>query len=232
MIHTFRNRGVAINNMASVDQNSNAVLQGIARHINCLGEENRNTRKKALEGIKKDTLQRKPTLEATELQLVFSEIAKPLLKIFSDPVEKCRELSISIFREFMEKAERPDDCLPYVMPVLVQRLGQQEVTEPSEEIRLMLAEFLTQIVEFSGKKLSVYLDDLVRILQRTILDPFPDVKKESCRCTSKVAKAIPEYFHMQSESLISPLLMSITHQHAKVRTLVVETIGKMEVYFD
>ncbi|XP_022319894.2 dynein axonemal assembly factor 5-like [Crassostrea virginica] len=230
MIHTFRNRGVAINNMASVDQNSNAVLQGIARHINCLGEENRNTRKKALEGIKKDTLQRKPTLEATELQLVFSEIAKPLLKIFSDPVEKCRELSISIFREFMEKAERPDDCLPYVMPVLVQRLGQQEVTEPSEEIRLMLAEFLTQIVEFSGKKLSVYLDDLVRILQRTILDPFPDVKKESCRCTSKVAKAIPEYFHMQSESLVSPLLMSITHQHAKVRTLVVETIGDVLQY--
>lgn len=211
--------------MACVDQNSNAVLQGIARHINCLGEENRNTRKKALEGIKKDTLQRKPALESTELQLVFSEVAKPLLKIFSDPVEKCRELSISIIREFMEKVEKPDESLPYLMPVLVQRLGQQELTEPSEENRLMLVEFLTQIVEYSGKKLSVYLDDLIRILQRTIIDPFPDVKKESCRCTSKVAKAIPEYFHMQSESLISPLLMTITHQHAKVRSLVVETIG-------
>ncbi|XP_062607964.1 dynein axonemal assembly factor 5-like [Saccostrea cucullata] len=216
--------------MACVDQNSNAVLQGIARHINCLGEENRNTRKKALEGIKKETLLRKPALEASELQLVFSEVAKPLLKVFSDPVEKCRELSIGIFREFTNKVEKADESLPYVMPVLVQRLGQQEITEPSEEIRLMLSEFLTQIVEFSGKKLSVYLDDIIRILQRTIIDPFPDVKKESCRCTSKVAKTIPEYFHMQSESLIKPLVMTITHQHAKVRTLVVETIGDVLQY--
>lgn len=221
-----RERGVAINNMACVDQNSNAVLQGIARHINCLGEENRNTRKKALEGIKKDTLQRKPPLAASELQLIFSEVAKPLLKIFSDPVEKCRELSIDIIREYMKNVDKPDESLPYVIPVLVQRLGQQEIIEPSEEIRLMLIEFLSEILENSGKKLSVYLDDLVRILQRTIPDPFPDVKKESCRCTSKIAKAIPEYFHMQSESLIKPLLLTITHQHAKVRTLVVETIGK------
>lgn len=212
--------------MACVDQNSNAVLQGIARHINCLGEENRNTRKKALESIKKDTLERKPPLAAPELQLVFSEVAKPLLKIFFDPVEKCRELSINIIREYMKNVEKPDESLPYVIPVLVQRLGQQEITEPSEEIRLMLIEFLSEILEFSGKKLSVYLDDLMRILQRTISDPFPDVKKESCRCTSKIAKAIPEYFHMQSESLIKPLSLTITHQHAKVRTLVVETIGK------
>ncbi|XP_048757748.2 dynein axonemal assembly factor 5-like [Ostrea edulis] len=216
--------------MACVDQNSNAVLQGIARHINCLGEENRNTRKKALESIKKDTLERKPPLAAPELQLVFSEVAKPLLKIFFDPVEKCRELSINIIREYMKNVEKPDESLPYVIPVLVQRLGQQEITEPSEEIRLMLIEFLSEILEFSGKKLSVYLDDLMRILQRTIPDPFPDVKKESCRCTSKIAKAIPEYFHMQSESLIKLLSLTITHQHAKVRTLVVETIGNVLQY--
>lgn len=219
------NRGVAINNMASMDQNANAALQGIARHINCLTEENRNTRKRALEGIKKDTLDRKPSLQESELSHIFSEILKPLLKILSDPVEKCRELAITMVKEYCKVIKAPVDNLPYIMPILVQRLGQQEIVETSEELRLLLVEFASDIVEFSGKNIHVYLDDFIKILQRTIIDPFPDVRKESCRCSSALAKSVPEVFHFQSESLIKPLLMSITHQHSKVRTLVIQTIG-------
>lgn len=212
--------------MASTDENSNAVLQGIARHINCLSEENRNTRKRALEGIKKDTLQRSPPLDKTELQTVFSEVLKPLLKTVSDPVEKCRELSISILSEFLQSVPIPGECLPYVMPVLVQRLGQQDIVEPSEELRLQMVEMLSQIVTLSADKMMVYLDDSIRILQRTIQDPFPEVKKESCKCASKLAKSIPQHFHMQSESLIKPLLTAISHQHSRVRVCVIEAIGK------
>ncbi|KAJ8319390.1 hypothetical protein KUTeg_004481 [Tegillarca granosa] len=216
--------------MATVDQNSNAVLQGIARHVNCLSEENRNTRKRALEGIRKDTFGRKEQLEAEESQLIFNELLKPLLKELSDPVEKCRELSINLLQDFLRKAQTPEESLPYLIPVLVQRLGQQEIVETSEELRLMLVEMLTGIVERSGKKISLYVDDYVRILQRTIVDPFPDVKKESCKCASVLAKSVPEVFHMQSETLINPLLKSIAHQHSKVRTIVVETIGDVIQY--
>lgn len=212
--------------MASLDQNANATLQGLARHVNCLTEENRNTRKKALEGLKKDTIDRKPPLEVPELAHIFSEIVKPLLKVFADPVEKCRNISICTVMDFCKAIQNPVNNLPYIMPVLVQRLGQQEIVEPSEELRLLLVEFCSSIVEFSGKNLNVYLDDFIKILQRTIIDPFPDVKKESCRCAAALAKSIPEYFHMQSESLIKPLLLSITHQHSKVRTIVIQTIGK------
>lgn len=216
--------------MATVDQNSNAVLQGIARHVNCLSEENRNTRKKALEGIRKDTFGRKEPLEADESQLIFNELLKPLLKELSDPVEKCRELSINLLQDFLKKAQTPEESLPYLIPVLVQRLGQQEIVETSEELRLLLVEMLTGIVERSGKKISLYVDDYVKILQRTIVDPFPDAKKESCKCASVLAKSVPEVFHMQSETLINPLLKSIAHQHSKVRTIVVETIGK-EIHY-
>ncbi|XP_071107149.1 dynein axonemal assembly factor 5-like [Haliotis cracherodii] len=216
--------------MASLDENSNAVLQGIARHINCLAEENRNTRKKALESIRSDTLGRKPPLDADEHVLIFSEVLKPVLKILSDPVEKCRELSISLISDYLKLVDKPDEHLSYIVPVLSARLGQQEIIESSEELRLSLVELLVQIVECSGKRMAIYLDDAIRILQRTIVDPYPEVKKESCRCSSKLAKSIPEYFHMQSESLIKPLMLTISHQHAKVRTVVVETIGTVIQY--
>ncbi|XP_041363360.1 dynein assembly factor 5, axonemal-like [Gigantopelta aegis] len=211
--------------MATVDQNSNAVLQGIARHLNCLTEENRNIRKKAVEGLRTETIDRTPPLDPESLHLVFSEILKPLLKLLSDPVEKCRELSVSMISDFLKHVQKPDEHLPYIIPVLCQRLGQQEIVETSEEVRLSSVNLLYQIMEFSGKKLAVYLDDIIRILQRTLIDPYPEVKKQSCHCSSRLAKTIPEYFHAQTDSLVKPLLMTITHQHSKVRALVIETLG-------
>lgn len=227
----FENEALrASTNMASSDQNSNAVLQGIARYINCLGEENRNVRKRALVDMKNETVLRKPPLDSSEIQPIFNEVLKPLLKTLSDPVEKCRELAICMLVEFFKLVDEPVVSLPYVIPVLVQRLGQQDITEPSEELRLILIEMLHQIIIFSKKNMSVYVDDSLRILQRTILDPFADVKKESCRCSSDLANNVPEQFHMQSASLIKPLLETISHQHSSVRVVVVDTIGKFEAF--
>ena len=217
--------------MAATDENSNAVLQGLARHINCLGEENKMARRRALESIKKDTVERKPPLSASELKSLFSDLLKPLLKEFSDPTERCREISVDMVKKFLSLVPSPEDSLPYIMPVLVQRLGQPEIVEPSEELRLQVVELLNQIIESSGKKNSVYIDDIIKILQRTIVDPYSEVKKLSCYCASNLAKAVPEYFHAQSESLIKPLLLSISHQHAKVRTIVIQTIGNSITLF-
>jgi len=65
------------------------------------------------------------------------------------------------------------------------------------------------------------------MLQRTIVDAFPDVKKSSCTCASLLARTVPEHFHVQSDNLISPLLINISHQHYKVRVAAVITIGKL-----
>lgn len=54
---------------------------------------------------------------------MFSEVVKFLLKVFFDFVEKCWELFIIIIWEFMEKVEKLDESLFYVMFVLVLRLG-------------------------------------------------------------------------------------------------------------
>ena len=69
--------------------------------------------------------------------------------------------------------------LPYIIPTVVQRLGQPEIAESCEELRLYLVELLCSVTEICGEKIGVYIDDMVKILQRTLVDPFHDVRKVS-----------------------------------------------------
>ncbi|KAM4631833.1 dynein axonemal assembly factor 5 [Discoglossus pictus] len=204
------------------------VSLALARHINCLNDENKSTRRRALGAIQQEAVDRQ--LSSGLLQEVFGELLKPLLRCLADPMEKCRELSILIITHCVRNVPRPEEALPYMMPAVTQRMASPEIVEPSEELRLALTELLTLTVEVCGKKLTPYLDEMIRILQRTIIDPFPDVKKESCKCASNYAKSIPDHFHMQAESLIKPLMQTISHQHSKVRIAVIQTTGTVIQY--
>ncbi|KAM9843655.1 dynein axonemal assembly factor 5 [Aulostomus maculatus] len=203
-------------------------LRGLARHLNCLNEDNKATRKRALELIKRETVDKK--LSSAVLQEVFSAILKPLLKCLSDPMERCRETAITTLTEFIRCVPKPEESLPYLMPCLAQRLGEKEILEPAEELRLSALEMLTLTVEVCGAKLAPYLDEMINILQRTIVDPFPDVKKESCKCTVIFAKSVPEHFHMQADSLVKPLMQTISHQHSRVRASVIEATGAVVLH--
>ncbi|CAH1795277.1 unnamed protein product [Owenia fusiformis] len=211
-------------------QKSQEVLQNLTRYLNSIGDDNRNTRKRALESIRKETLGKKPPLDKAIFHHVFVEISKPILSCLSDPVEKCRELSGNFIQDSIKLLPCLEEFLPLLIPVFVQRLGQQDLVEQSEEIRLVLLETLTLIVKEANKRLAVYLDDMVTILRRTIVDPFPDVKKESCKCASALAKATQGHFHMQSESLIPSLIVTVTHQHSRVRAEAVTAIGSVIQY--
>ena len=209
------------------DASMENVLKNIARHINCLSDENRNVRKRALEGITKETLKLEEPLSPDVLQtILYNSLLKSYLKLFSDPVEKCRQLALNYVDNCLQIIDNKHGLLPHVIPVMVQRLGQKDINESSEEIRLLLIQLLHRIINNSSKHVAPYLDDIVVILQHTIVDPYPEVKKESCKTASSLAKAIPAQFHMQSESLVQPLMTSISHQHSRVRVDVITTIGK------
>nr|XP_046271608.1 dynein axonemal assembly factor 5-like [Scatophagus argus] len=210
--------------MAAGDEHAaSEVLRGLARYLNCLNEDNKSTRKRALELIKRETVDK--GLSSNVLQEVFSALLKPLLKCLSDPMERCRETAITTITEFIRCVPKPEESLPYLVPCLAQRLGEKEILEPAEELRLSAVEMLTLTLEVCGKHLAPYLNEMINILQKTIVDPFPDVKRESCKCTVNLAKCIPEHFHMQAESLVKPLMQTIAHQHSRVRVSVIEATG-------
>ncbi|XP_059204870.1 dynein axonemal assembly factor 5-like [Centropristis striata] len=211
--------------MAAGDEHAAAseVLKGLARHLNCLNEDNKATRKRALELIRRETVEK--GLCSSVLQEVFSALLKPLLKCLSDPMERCRETAITMITEFIRCVPKPEESLPYLMPCLSQRLGEKEIQEPAEELRLSAVEMLTLTVEVCGTHLAPYLTEIINILNNTIVDPFPDVRRESCKCTVISAKCLPEHFHMQAETLVKPLMQTIAHQHSRVRVSVIEATG-------
>lgn len=212
---------IAAENSTSAD-----IRQSISRQISCLGDGSRSAKRRALEFIRKNTINKKQSIDTDVLEEIFcSDLRKPLLRCFSDPVDKCRELSIELVNEFIDILSTPGNLLPYLIPCAVQRLGQKEITEGAEEIRLLLVETIFKVIEKWGEDLGLYVNDLVNIFQQTLVDPFPDVRKQSCQCVCKVARKIPQHFHLQSEALINPLLKSSSHQHSKVRADCIYTIG-------
>ena len=84
---------------------------------------------------------------------------------------------VFLFFSFSTSVEDVTVYLPLVMPVLVARLGDLEMMEPSEELRLTCVTYLTSVVDICASEMTPYLSDVVTILQRTLVDPYPEVKK-------------------------------------------------------
>jgi len=140
---------------------------GVMRHLNCLQDQNRLTRRRALEAIRSELFSGQTNdvdgRVAPERRVV-EVIIRPLLRAFSDPVEKCRELAILTVSEVLEVTPEPSSFLQCVVPTLVQRLGQPEIMEPSEELRLQLIELMRSEIDRCNVHVAPYLNDLVRLL--------------------------------------------------------------------
>jgi len=62
---------------------------------------------------------------------------------------------------------------------MVSRLGTENLTEPSEELRLSLICLLKSILQSYSARMGPYVNDVMLILQNTVVDPYPEVKKVS-----------------------------------------------------
>ncbi|XP_067407014.1 dynein axonemal assembly factor 5 isoform X1 [Emydura macquarii macquarii] len=203
------------------------VAQALGRHLSGLQEPERDARLRALRTIRAEVQER--PLSAPVLQEVFAkQLLRPLVRCLAgDPAERCRELAVQLTCHGLSHGARPAEALPCLVPALAQRLGPLpgQSHEPCEELRLALIQLVGLLLELCGAAMGPYLPELIRILQASILDPYPEVKRESCRCAAASARAMPECFHMQSEFLIKPLMQTISHQHFRVRVAVIQATG-------
>lgn len=201
-----------------------------SREFNFLRDTDKNVRRKTLEKMKKELRSKQKELNQEEYQCIVIQSYKQILRCFHDPSERCREIATELIYDFFNFSSSPQDMLTYVIPIFLQRLGSREMVESSEEVRLLQMQTLNILIEKCEKHLVSYLDDLLYILSKTITDPYHEVKKESCICAMKLATATSSHFHMQSERLIKPLLHTLGHQHSKVRTIAIKTIGVIIQY--
>lgn len=136
---------------------------GVMRHLNCLQDQNRLTRRRALEAIRNEILPRQTDNgdHAAPDGRVVEVVIRPLLRVFTDPVEKCRELAILTVSEVVELTQEPTSLLQCVVPTLAQRLAQPEIIESSEELRLKLVELMHSTVDRCNVHVAPYINDLV-----------------------------------------------------------------------
>lgn len=202
------------------------------RNIVLLADSNKITRQKALQSLCNDLKSSMNLTDNEDHQQPPANIIESMLKILPDPAEKNRDLALNYISMYITQYCRDetsiDKILALIMPAFVQRLGMNDIVEPSEEIRLKSINILAELCRIypNGNKLALYLNEWVIILKRTIIDPYPEVRKLSCELTSKLAAKCHEKFHMMSESLVKPLIETMKHQHAKVRVEAINALGK------
>ncbi|KAK4813740.1 hypothetical protein QYF61_023676 [Mycteria americana] len=203
------------------------VAQALSRPLRCLQEPEggRAARLRALEAIRAE-VQERPLSSAVVQEVFGAQLVRPLARCLAgDAAERCRELALQLLCHGLSHGDRPGEALPVLLPALAQRLCPPQGFEPSEELRLGLVQLLSLLLQRCGACLAPYLTDVIRILQATLLDHYAEVRRESCRCAVACAQAMPEHFHMQSESLIKPLMQTISHQHYRVRVDVIQATG-------
>ena len=114
----------------------------------------------------------------------------------SDKVEKSRELAGLIIKEFFSQVDDLTLSIPYLFPVLVDRLNADNIEgidnlpeemkpsasqkaqvmidppEDSEEVRVLIAEIMTIVVSSTVFDcLRPYVDTIVNILRARCMDP-------------------------------------------------------------
>jgi dynein assembly factor 5, axonemal len=98
-----------------------------------------------------------------------------------DPAEKYRDLGLTYVSmyatQYCANDNHLEQILVLLLPRLVQRLGMNDIVEPSEEIRLKSVSLLFELSR--GHRLSLYLNEWISILKRTLVDPYPEVRKVS-----------------------------------------------------
>ncbi|GAB0088017.1 Dynein assembly factor 5, axonemal [Sergentomyia squamirostris] len=168
----------------------------------------------------------------------FDSIYLHILKCYSDKFESCRSTAATVVSAVLAKLPENEFYLAYVIPTITRRIGQKEIVEESEELRLQLLEQLTEIVKkysienpvFSGKDpLLKSYNDIVDVLLKTLTDGYPAILKQSCILIKELSISTPS-FHYRAEALTNPLLSILKHRHSPIRTLTVEALGTVVLH--
>jgi hypothetical protein len=111
----------------------------------------------------RETDVRKRTLAAlAEAELNADQLKpllRPLLLRFADEAEKCRDLAVALFSRWQRAVDASEvaGALPFLVPVMVERLGSDTGTEPSEEVRAALVTLMRDVLHKCRALLRPYL---------------------------------------------------------------------------
>ncbi|KAL7753746.1 hypothetical protein RI367_000677 [Sorochytrium milnesiophthora] len=220
---------------ALVAQTTAMVSQLIQRDLNIATDpsSDRMARRRAIDKVRKDLADKiqksssgsGSTSPALLAQSLLTLLCRPLTVLFADSTEKVREIAIDCCSLLCSATADIRPALPVLVPAIVNRLATQDITEPSEEIRLQLLKLMQSAAQLSGKQVELIVDDAVSVLSKTLLDPYPDVRKLSCSVAAQLARDAPHKTRLYAEQLCKCIVPSLQHRHSAVRVAGIQALG-------
>ncbi|ORY24853.1 ARM repeat-containing protein [Rhizoclosmatium globosum] len=188
-------------------------------------QSDRLAKKRAAESIAKQS--KSAHLNARQTSKLFEQIGPFLFVSLSDPIEKVRELAAIQIKWFVEGSSDIVPVLPSLLPTLSSRLSPADLQEPSEEVRHHLVALLRALILATKQVFGPGVDESLRILGRTLNDPFPDVKKESCLAVVALCEFCPREVQPSIVAFVKELGGCLTHRHKDVRAHALKALAAL-----
>jgi hypothetical protein len=175
------------------------MMTKISRDINAINSTDNNAKKKSLISLY-DILFVEYTMSSMEYSEVFHDICKTIFKKFTDPVEKCREMSLKITSGFFERATDLVSILGYFIPAIMQRMPSGVAYD--EEMKVFVTDIETHEAFRRGK--AVERQDKNDLLNHTVIESSEEIRLLTCMtfhclirkmCEIGASSVLHPYFH-------------------------------------
>ncbi|XP_071518457.1 dynein axonemal assembly factor 5 [Panulirus ornatus] len=217
--------------MATKDANSKSYTE-LNAILSEMQNVNKAKRRKALERFQQLTFESDKILDKDYLTEILGFSLTLLITRMSDESEVNRMNASNIVLRFIQESVVREEHMIDIIPIVHHRLATVPVIEESEDVRLLLINIIHALTVNFEEKLITYMNDVVDILKASVIDCSPEVRKAASECVSTYAKASKAKFHMQSGSLVKPLLKGLGHQRFKNRIACLYALGDLLLYGD
>jgi hypothetical protein len=225
-------------NTSNISPSSNQIMtsekiyelqQKFQREINRISDSDRNTRKRGLQKLVESLPWTSPEDAEALRGLCLQTLFTPLLQGVADPVEKCREHSISLLTKTVGLcAPFETDQAIQLVNALCARVNDIPFPETGEEIRLQVLDLLSLVLSHpvAPGLLEACAPVVLQAMTKALQDSFPSVKRTCCDITILFCIHIPDAVRVHFKNLTKYLCVNALHQHHKVRSasLTVSTI--------
>lgn len=168
----------------------------------------------------------------------FDELYLHLLKCYSDRFESVRDCAVLAVSAFLERLPPLDFHLLNVVSTLVERMGQTETVEASEEIRLLYVQQLHLMLRKYAVmgNVGVFREcypQVVKVLIKSIKDDYARVQREGCATLVQLCRVAETHdIRPYTESLAIALYTMLNHRHSSVRISAIEALGRISLHLD
>lgn len=196
-------------------------LHKLQCNLDHLDDTDRSSRIYALNALTQALIQTPSAPLEIRLRFIADNLIEPLVDIVvSDPVEKCRDLSLSIIAAFACDFGANDLVVlaRCFIPAACPKFGSGPFKESVEELRLRLIETSSAILlRISYESKSKYGDLLAHTFLPSLIpalaDTFYKAKQAAITAVCNVCRVSPCSVHVHLEDLTNKLISNLRHKH-------------------